>query len=285
MYSLPKPGYTVSDVLSRCTGAIADVGLVARLNAIKHAIAQSEQSYDRLATGSGLHSIAQISGLGPVSNAELIELYENHLSARRGAARLIYDAIRNAAFSNLCPLCGIGTVAQIDHHLPKSRFPDLSVVPINLVPACHFCNNTKRNRFPQCAGEQTFHPYYDAHLLTEQWIRATLDRGTPLNVSFRVDPPSHWTKVDRQRAARHFAVCGLGISFGTNANAGLVSLKRRLEQLYAAGGGAEVQAYLEEERDCHDDKLNSWQHTMYAALAADSWFVSGGFCNIVDALY
>ncbi|WP_207461789.1 hypothetical protein [Azospirillum sp. SYSU D00513] len=283
MYALSKPAFAVTDVLAMCIGAISTSDdLVNRLNAVKNTIEANEPLYDTHATNSLLNLIVRRTDLGSVTKAELIALYEDHLSATRGAARAVYDAIKNAAPNKLCPLCSIGSVAHVDHHLPKSRYPDLSVLPLNLVPACHFCNDTKKARFPTTAGEQTFHPYYDAHLLTQRWITATLDYGAPLVVVFSVTAPTSWPLTDQQRVARHFTTCGLGISFGTNANANLVSLKRRLQRLHDPGGAAAVKAYLEEERDSHDDKPNSWQHVFFQALAADDWFVNGGFAQIAD---
>ncbi|MGU3358919.1 HNH endonuclease [Methylobacterium sp. M6A4_1b] len=280
MYKLGKPILAVSDVLASCIGALADIDLVARMNAVKGAIEANETLYETLATKSQLDLVVRLTDLGSVTKAELTALYEDHLSATRGAARPFYDAIKNAAPNKLCPLCSIGTVAHVDHHLPKSRYPDLSVLPLNLVPACHFCNDTKKARFPKTAGEQTFHPYYDAHLLTEQWITATLDYGTPLILVFSVAPPSTWSSIDQQRVARHFTVCGLGISFATNATANLGPLKLRLQRLHHRGGATAVQAHLEEERICHAEKPNSWQHVFFETLAADDWFVNGGFSQI-----
>lgn len=282
MYTLSKPAFAVTDVLAKCISAIDDINLVSRLNAVKGSIVANEPLYERLATAAQLNLVARCAGLCSVTKEELMALYGDHLSATRGTARSVYDAIKNAAPNKLCPLCSIGSVAHLDHHLPKSRYPDLSVLPLNLVPACHFCNDTKKARFPKTAGEQTFHPYYDAHLLAEQWITATLDYGTPLVIVFSVAPPTAWPLADRHRIARHFKICGLGTSFGTNANASLVSLKRRLQRLHNSGGATEVQAYLKEERDCHDDKPNSWQYVFYQALAVDAWFVNGGFAQIAD---
>src|SRR5262245_35077594 len=125
MYTLSKPAYAVTDVLATCISASADTNLVNRLNAVKGTIEASEPLYDSQATGSQLHVIIRRTGLGSVTKAELIALYNDHLSAPRGAARPVYDAIKNAAPNKLCPLCSIGSVAHIDHHLPKSRYPDL----------------------------------------------------------------------------------------------------------------------------------------------------------------
>lgn len=283
MYKLNKPSIALTDVLASCIGAITDTDLVNRLNAVKNTIAANEPLYDKLATVGELNLVAPVTSLGSVTKAELIDLYADHLSATRGAARAVYNAIKNAAPNKLCPLCSIGSVAHVDHHLPKSRYPDLSVLPLNLVPACHFCNDTKKARFPRTKGEQTFHPYYDSHLLSQQWIKAKLEHGTPLILVFSVAPPPSWSSIDQQRVARHFSLCGLGTSFGTNASANLVPLRRRLKLLHHRGGAPAVKAHLDEECECHSNKPNSWQHVFYRTLAADNWFVNGGFNEIADS--
>lgn len=43
----------------------------------------------------------------------------------------------------MCVICGQTSVAQIDHVLPRSKFPDLTLVPINLIPICAQCNGAK----------------------------------------------------------------------------------------------------------------------------------------------
>src|ERR1700733_814809 len=117
MYKLSKPSFALTDVLASCIGAIEDTNLVNRLNAVKGTIAANEPLYETMATGAQLNLIARRTSLGSVTKEELIALYEDHLSATRGAARPIYDAIKNAAPNKLCPLCSIGSVAHVDHHL------------------------------------------------------------------------------------------------------------------------------------------------------------------------
>lgn len=283
MYTLNKPNFSLEAVLNSCVDAIEDADLVARLNTVKSKIEANEPLYDREATNGRLDLIPRNTSVGLVTKEEMIALYSDYLSATRGSARAVYDAIRNSAPNKLCPLCSIGSVAHIDHYLPKTKYPDLSILPLNLVPSCNFCNDRKKARYPKTVGEQTFHPYYDAHLLTQRWISAKIDHSPPLIIIFSVTPPHSWSITDQQRVARHFTVCGLGTSYGTNANANLVPLKRRLKKLYEAGGASAVQAHLEEERDCHYDKPNSWQYASFQALAADDWFVNGGFNEIADS--
>jgi len=167
MRPLPLPSVTITDILSMCLAAIKDPGLQARLKAISPSLSATMAEYDAKAKAEVLHLMPRVPSMGAVTKDELIALYSSHVSATKGAARLVYDRIRNAAPNKKCPLCGIGTVAVLDHHLPKAEYPDLAIAPSNLVPACHFCNNTKGACFPKKAEDQTLHPYYDSRLLQQ----------------------------------------------------------------------------------------------------------------------
>ena len=146
-----------------------------------------------------------------------------------------------------------------------------------LVPACHFCNDKKKARFPKKAEEQTLHPYYDNHLLKETWIRAVLDPGSPPALIYSVSPPATWPAVDQKRVERHFTVCGLATTYTSNANDELPPLKAHLQMLESRGGEPAVQAHLADQASSHAQRPNSWQFAMYRTLAADSWFTGGGF--------
>jgi len=280
MRSLPLPTDTLADVFALCLGDTADPDLHARLVAITANLATVGAAYQANALAASLNIIPRVQSVGAVTKPELTGLYQAHLSKPKGAARSVYDRIRNAAPNNRCPLCGVGNVAHCDHHLPKSRYPDLSILPINLVPACHFCNYKKREKYPATAGQQTFHPYFDQHLLNDAWVRATLNPGPPPVLVFDTSPPPVWPAIDHDRVRRHFDACGLAITFTTNANDELPILRDRLILQASRGGAAAVQQFLDDERDIYLIRPNSWQYATYRTLAANAWFVNGGYLTI-----
>ena len=242
MRSLPPPSDTQASVFALCLGATTDPDLHGRLTAITATLDATEVAYQTNATAASLHLIPRVQSVGAVTKLELTNLYETHLRKTKGAARAVYDRIRNAAPNNRCPLCGVGNVAHCDHHLPKSRYPDLAILPINLVPACHFCNDKKRAKYPVTGGQQTFHPYFDQHLLADAWVRATLHPGAPPGLVFDTAPPPEWPVIDRDRVQRHFDACGLAVTFTTNANDELPVLRDRLILQASRGGAAAVWA-------------------------------------------
>jgi len=77
------------------------------------------------------------------------------------------EIFKKENFDRVCPFCdGDMNGPQVDHWLPKSKYPALSCHPKNLVPVCYRCNSR------ECKGEQCpitpanhrpfddwFHPY------------------------------------------------------------------------------------------------------------------------------
>lgn len=55
------------------------------------------------------------------------------------------DYIRKELIKNvdLCPYCSINQISQLDHFMPKSKYPALAVCRMNLVPLCGVCNQKK----------------------------------------------------------------------------------------------------------------------------------------------
>jgi hypothetical protein len=279
MLTLPKPSLVPTAVISDCIAGYSDPLLVNKLRAEKEKLAATASRYDSLATTHTLHTLPRLSAVGLVSKSELENLYTDQLSATNGAGRKYYDVLRNAPMNRKCPLCGVGTVTVLDHHLPKSKYPDLSICPFNLVPSCDFCNNAKRARFPKVAGEQTIHPYYD-DFTKQQWVFANLDTAGPPVLLFYVNPPANWPVLQRERVARHFDIVKLGVTYASNANDDMVTLRDPLISIQASKGPFEVRAYLEEQRDRYKQRLNSWQHVMYQTLGESSWFLNGGYSAI-----
>lgn len=280
MRALNHPVDTQAGVYELCTAATADPILREKLLAIAPRLALAGEQYQANAQAASLHLIPRVVTVGDVSKEELVSLYKNHLSSSTGAAREVYNRVRNLSPHNKCPLCGVGNVAHCDHHLPQSKYPNLAVLPSNLVPACHFCNDRKRAKFPLGAGDQTFHPYYDHHLLAHNWVRATLNPGPPPVLVFDTLPPDSWPEVDKIRVKRHFEVCGLGVTFTTNANDEMPIVRERLENLFDRGGVVAVRQFLDDECLAHANRLNSWQYATYRALVGSDWFVNGGYMEI-----
>lgn len=280
MRVLAKPAFAATQVYADCVAGVADAAANAKLVGVSAAIETAAGAFEAHAVAKTLHTVVRVPNVaGVVSTDEMKALYKEQMSSANGGGRAYYDALRNSAPNKKCPLCGVGVVSTLDHHLPQSKYPDLTVAPFNLVPCCADCNKAKLAKFPKEPGEQTIHPYFD-DFTHAQWVQATIDRGPPLTVSFGAIAPTGWDPVDVQRVARHFEVFKLAVLFGSNANDELITIKPVLERLLGAGGDGAVHGHLVEQADTHSVRLNSWQHALYRALANDPWFCGGGFASI-----
>lgn len=78
----------------------------------------------------------------------------------RGEGDLSYIRKELTKYIYTCPICGFGSLEQLDHLYPQSNFPALGVCRLNLIPECGTCNNLKSNEEPL----KFLHPYYNERL-------------------------------------------------------------------------------------------------------------------------
>jgi hypothetical protein len=281
MRTLAKPDMSAVDVFVLCVNAINDAELQNRLRNIEQNIQAANDAYEAAAPLARLHTIPQSEIIGElVTTEEMSNLYDRQIVARSGAARHVYQRLRLAPTYGMCPLCGVRVVATIDHHLPKSRYPDLAITPVNLVPCCMDCNTNKRAIFPTRGEEETLHPYYD-DFDEAQWVKATLLPGQPPAITFTVEAPHTWPEINRARVRRHFTVFKLEGIFQSFASQELVNLRYQLARLFEAGGPEQVRGHLREQmRSYQAVYTNSWQGAMYQALLESDWFCEGGLQDI-----
>lgn len=249
-----------------------------RLRAVEDDVADAANEFDLAARDATLYEIVRSDNVaGTVTKDEMVRVYTGRMVPSTQPGRPIYDRIKNAAPLNRCPLCDVGVVTTLDHHLPKSEYPALTVVPNNLVPACTWCQDTKDNWFPNTAEQQTLHPYFD-DFEGEVWLRAEVVEGTPAVFEYSVAPPDAWDAVRIGRARAHLEAFGLKVLYTSNAGQELVNIRKRLADLYGIGGADVVRAHLVDEAATRSHaRLNSWQSAMYSAAARSEWFCNGGF--------
>ena len=64
---------------------------------------------------------------------------------------------------NLCLFCGIESPKELDHYLPKKKYPTFSVEHNNLIRICNECNKKKAESFKDGDGCRLFfNSYYDS---------------------------------------------------------------------------------------------------------------------------
>lgn len=280
MWSLPRPTITSRASVEACSTGARDPKLTERYVAGIPAIEAATRLFEASAIAGTLHTLNRGSFTVPgVSQKEMEALYNDGM-IRRAKGRLIYENLLAAHPQRRCTFCGQRTVSTLDHHLPKTAFAALTVVPINLIPACKDCNTAKLAAVPTTAGEVPIHPYYD-RLEADLWLRADVVQGPPSALVFFVDAPAKWGQTLAARVKHHFFEFELDFLYGVHAAAELENIRLSLTNHYGAGGTpgiARVTQHLQREAASRQAvHVNSWQTAMYTALAADSWFCDGGF--------
>ncbi|WP_160153769.1 HNH endonuclease [Microbulbifer sp. ALW1] len=79
-----------------------------------------------------------------------------------------------------CPYCGVTLPKTYDHYLPESKFPELSVHVLNLVPCCADCNQTKSSNWKNAVNRVYLH-FYSDQIPESQYLMVSLQTRTGIN--------------------------------------------------------------------------------------------------------
>jgi hypothetical protein len=284
MISLPKPtnedGSLIDpgEVYDICISRVRNPGLRARLRSIRHLVIAAADDYAVRAGSVDLHLVSTSNSVGGVVDKdEMMVVYDNRFVPEKSPGRAKYIRIKDAAPNDRCPLCQVGTVTTLDHHLPKAKYPTLVVTPNNLVPACTWCQGAKKSDSPKSKEEQTFHPYFD-DFNDKIWLTAQVVEGVPAVFKFNFSAPKGWKSIKAKRGEQHFKTFEVAKLLTSNAAHQLTGIRSSLTNLFNDGGAHAVRAKLEEdEGSWRSSNLNSWEAAFYQAAAESDWFCEGGF--------
>jgi hypothetical protein len=281
MRVIPKPDLSIEDIYDLCVGGIGNASVRNRFIRYRNGIIEAANEYESRAENSDLYLMPVYGSGGAtvplVTKQELKGLYVNQMAKKNRPGRDVYERLRNVAPGGMCPFCGISSARTLDHVMPKAHYPDLTVLPINLVPCCRDCNTEKLDEKITSIESQKIHPYFD-DLTDKQWLYAdVVDFGGPV-VSFRVEPPEYWDIKNKYKVESHLNTYNLSNRYGDLANGEIIGIRFQMIGLFESGGAVAVKSELEGRARSHAVvHLNSWQTAMNQALAASAWYCSGGF--------
>lgn len=296
MRRLDPPQTSAREAFRMCVSEKISLPMKTLLGSYELRVVIAAGDYEQACRASTVHQLNPVA-FAPLSAKKddkeaLIAMYNQRMRPDH-PGRPVYEETLNRATK--CPACGVGAVRQVDHHMPKSLFPYLAVVPNNLLPICSDCNFTKNDNAPTCYEEQTLHPYFD-DIDDDRWLRARLitraadgrayqakplDTPADWEIKFYVDPPSSWSAQLAKRVQHHFETFELSRLYEDQAADDLPGIELSIEETFQAGGAADVRAHLEgQARSRARPYKNSWMSALYEALADDAWFCSGGFRQV-----
>ncbi len=278
MRKIDKPNFVAADVYTICVDMVRSVELKNRLRACVALITQATEEFDLKITKGQMHTIAREETVnGNVTCDELVGVYTGRMATKDAKGRWIYDKLLLSAPGGICPFCNQREATTLDHYLPKTKYPRLSVATVNLVPCCKDCNDEKDAFYPTLPNEEILHPYFD-DIMNEEWLDAKIIQTKPCSFEYFVNPPGHWPPLLQERIKFHFEKLKLAKLYTTHAAVELSGIRYLLKKHLTDIGRAAVKKYLEENAASKADYLmNSWQAAFYRAAMNDDWFIDGGF--------
>lgn len=228
MYSLPRPKITVSEVLnaiSARTSARSEI-----IASVTAALVADELDHSKIVATGDFHLFRAKPLPAGILSSHLIDLYDDRFAKVGSSGRKFYNKIRaatSAASYGRCPYCALSSADTVDHHLPKSVFPLLSITPANLVPSCGRCNRLFREQAPASRAECKPYPYDP--LPKGRWLQAKLvnpDGELPA-FSFEIVPPASWEADVASQMRNMFSTLQLAELYGPES--GRVGVKAMRE--------------------------------------------------------
>ncbi len=275
MMRMNEPAITCAHSLKACKNGIIDPSFLGRVNASEAELMLHADTYRRLAVSGELYTLDGIQPGDPevverLRKSDLIKLYEYYLRDKH-PGRNIYDELLASA-NEKCPFCGgIGRPRNLDHFLPKTHFPQFSILPLNLIPSCRDCNmDGKGKAYAKEAEAQIIHPFLEAaHFFEEQWVFAEYTKqnaGQPSFIKYYADPPSGWSKTDKSRVRQHFVDFDIAKRYATFASPALIEIEAQIQELLIADSAANFKQIILQPAVKKASFPNHWKRVMHLAL-------------------
>ena len=278
MRKLNVPIEDAIDVFDICISKVQNADLKERLENCKPSIVTAVADYTSKAPRIELHTIETHDLInGNVTSSEMKKVYSDRMVGATAPGRYIYDKWRASAPNNICPLCAQRTTETLEHHLPKSKYPIYSVVPVNIFPACSSCNKIKLDAISNAPETEPIHPYFD-NVEDELWLKAEVIETKPASLRFYTIKPDNWDDVKYARIENHFRLFELEKLYASHSAEELINYNYRINNMFETGGAQSVRDFLEDSwLSMRNANLNSWQTATYEALFNSNWYQEGGF--------
>ena len=268
MKKLPKPLPKINpeDIFEKCVSGYKDKQKVATLLQCKDIVRRDSKLYDKVVPAE-LENFRQSSLPSGVDSKEMSEIYTAKFADENGPGRKYYNEIKEQAERNICPICGIRMVKTLDHYLPKSKFPTLSVTPSNLIPSCRDCNMDKRDNASYDSKNMPVHLYFD-DLPKEPWLQVTV--GDNLEILYYISCSDSWDKGIRSRLEKHLDFYDLYDLYSSHANSEVANSIHMWKKVVTHSEPEALKlALIDECESAEVNDINSWKAALYRGLVAN----------------
>lgn len=285
MIELIKPTFSQEEVFSDCIENI--IKEKEKLIEKKTLLNDSYRKYEELANINELHNF-----LDPLVNLDesiqenFKKLYKNKFSKDGHKARKYYNNIKNYKTKqdktpiihfndehNICPMCHTSEVDTLDHYLPKSKYPSLSINPLNLIPICNKCNKNKGAYSSSCREKNLIHLYFD-EFSNISWLKCEIiskynikEKCINMEIDFSVKQDE--TNIDRKellyRINNTFKKYKIDKAYEIEAQHNFQNLIQSYTSIFSSNGEKALREAVDD-RFKHYDSKKGWELAFYHAL-------------------
>lgn len=170
---------------------------------------------------------------------------------------------------DICPACGSPTPPEtLDHYLPKGRYPQFAITPVNLTPMCDPCQRRKKEKTGNAVSPRFFiHPYFDAFSLPQiLQLEVAAPFATP---TFSLTPHPDLTVEETALVTTHMRelqVARRYVRFFRNEHRRLL---RNVSKMRSTGLVVVDNIAAWQEGHAHPT-TNSWHHLFYDAVTRNT---------------
>jgi hypothetical protein len=250
-----------------------------RLTALTGQVRRAYQQYSTATTLVGLTPI------GPLPDPDVAALKSNYEALGLTGNAHIRAQVRGR--SSICCYCGFRDATDLDHYLPRTIYPEFSVLTENLVPACGTCNNRKRAYFRTTGGRPLFlHAYRDVLATTGPYLTAAVNvAANAVTVTVDLDQTVFTNPAVGATARTQFDFLRLGPFLSEQ---GLKELRRYAHLVHGTVGQQGItrasvllnQVADSYAMDAEIDDSHTWVVTLRAA-ASNPAFMNGGYTPLL----
>jgi hypothetical protein len=215
-----------------------------------------------------------------VTAAEKTTLVDGY-DGRSAAVKRRLETMRQSlgqAHLDLCPFCSLETTGQLDHYLPKQRFPEFALYGPNLLPICPLCNQSKGLSVVNLAGERLFLMPTEDTAAQQRVLVADLTILPAPRVTYSIDPNAHLAPDELDLIRRHFERLKLANRYRRRAISLISAIKSNISTAGKVRALAHDAIHHGHASAHAEGPVNSWRTALYDAIvgqatAFEDWLV------------
>lgn len=171
---------------------------------------------------------------------------------------------------DLCPFCSLESTAQLDHFLPKQKYPEFSLYGPNLLPICPICNQSKGVSIVNQAGERLF-LMPTADMAADQRVLTAVMTFNPVpRLTYSIDQNAHLAPPQLALVERHFVRLNLAKRYRRRAHSLVAAIKANVRKAGRTRAIAHRAIHQGHGTAHMEEPTNSWRVALYDAIIANA---------------